>query len=64
MAKLHLVCDKCNTTKFELQKSVGYTNNRYECVCSHCGELIATIDDYSVSWVTEEEDTNDSNPTA
>lgn len=64
MAKLHLVCDKCNTTKFEFQKAVGYSHNTYECICSHCGKFIATINDYNINWVTKEEDTNDSNPTA
>lgn len=64
MAKLQLVCDKCNTYKFEIQKDVEYSNTRYECICSHCGKRIATVDNYSVNWVTEEEDTDDSNPTA
>ena len=64
MARLHLVCDKCNTYKFELQKVVGIPHNTYECICSHCGKLIATIDNYSINWVTEEEKADDSNPTA
>lgn len=62
MANLRLVCDNCDSTAFNIQRDTQH--NAYECICADCGKLIATIGNYSVNWVTEEEDTNDSNPTA
>ena len=64
MAKLHLVCDECDSTTFKIQKIAGHYNDNYECVCSECGKLIATIGSYNVNWITEEEKADDSNPTA
>ena len=64
MAKLYLVCDKCDSTTFKIQKSEGQYNGTYGCICAECGKPIATINDYNIDWVTEEEDTDDSNPTA
>lgn len=64
MAKLRLVYNNCDSTTFNIQKSAQYANADYECICAECGKFIATIGNYSVDWVTEEEDTNDSNPTA
>ena len=64
MAKLYLVCDKCDSTTFKIQKIAGNYNDNYECVCSECGKPIATIGNYSVDWITEEEKADDSNPTA
>lgn len=64
MAKLHLVCDECDSTTFKIQKIAGHYNDNYECVCSECGKPIATIGNYSVNWITEEEKADDSNPTA
>lgn len=64
MGNLRLVCNNCDSTTFNIQRSAQYSNADYECVCADCGKLVATIGNYSVNWVTEEEDTNDSNPTA
>ena len=62
MAKLYLVCDKCDSTTFKIQKiEDAYI---YECVCANCGKPIATISDYNINWVTEGEKADDSNPTA
>ena len=63
MAKLHLVCSNCDSTAFNIQKSAQYANADYECICAECGKPIATIGNYSVNWITEEEDTDDSDPT-
>ena len=64
MAKLHLVCDKCASTTFKIQKIAGHYNDNYECACSECGKPIATIGNYNVNWITEEEKADDSDPTA
>ena len=64
MAKLYLVCDKCDSTTFKIQKIAGQYNGTYGCICAECGKHIATLNDYNIDWVTEEEDTDDSNPTA
>lgn len=64
MAKLHLVCDNCDSTAFRIQKIAGHYNDKYECVCSECDKPIATIDNYSINWITEEEKADDSDPTA
>ena len=64
MAKLQLVCSNCDSTAFNIQKIAGHYNDNYECVCSECGEPIATIGSYNVNWITEEEKADDSNPTA
>ena len=64
MAKLYLVCDKCDSTTFKIQKIAGHYNGIYGCICAECGKHIATLNDYNIDWVTEEEDTDDSNPTA
>lgn len=63
MAKLHLVCDECDSTTFKIQKIAGRYNDNYECVCSECGKPIATICNYNVNWITEEEKADDSDPT-
>ncbi len=63
MADLRLVCNNCDSTAFNIQKSVEYSNADYECICAECGKHIATIGNYSVNWVTEEENTDGSNPT-
>ena len=64
MAKLHLVCDKCDSTTFKIQKIAGDYRANYECVCADCGKPIATINDYNINWVTEEDKADDSDPTA
>ena len=64
MAKLYLVCDKCDSTTFKIQKIAGQYNGTYGCICAECGKHIATINDYNIDWVTEEEKADDSNPTA
>lgn len=64
MAKLYLICDECDSTTFKIQKIAGDYNANYECVCADCGKPIATISDYSINWVTEEEKADDSDPTA
>ncbi len=64
MGNLRLVCNNCDSTTFNIQKSVEDSHADYECICAECGKHIATIGNYSVNWVTEEEDTDDSNPTA
>lgn len=64
MGNLRLVCNNCDSTTFNIQKVAQYGNADYECICAECGKHIATIGNYSVKWVTEEEDTDDSNPTA
>lgn len=64
MAKLHLICDECDSTTFKIQKIAGDYNANYECVCADCGKPIATISDYNINWVTEEEKADDSDPTA
>ena len=64
MAKLYLVCDKCDSNTFKIQKIAGQYNGTYGCICAECGKHIATINDYNIDWVTEEGDTDDSNPTA
>ena len=64
MAKLHLVCSNCDSTAFNIQKIAGNYNGNYGCICAECGKPIATINDYNIDWVTEEEKADDSNPTA
>lgn len=64
MANFKMFCDKCGSTLFKLQRSAEYSNSKVECICSRCNKHMATIDDYNVNWITEEEDTDDSNPTA
>mgnify|MGYP007077996638 FL=1 len=64
MGNLRLVCSNCDSTTFNIQKSAQYATADYECICAECGKLIATIGNYNINWVTKEEDTNDSNPTA
>lgn len=61
MANLRLVCDNCDSTAFNIQRDTQH--NAYECICADCGKHIATIGGYSVNWVTEEENTDGSNPT-
>ena len=63
MAKLQLVCSNCDSTTFNIQKIAGHYNDNYECACSECGKPIATIGNYSVDWITEEEKADDSDPT-
>ena len=63
MAKLRLVCSNCDSTTFNIQKIAGHYNDNYECACSECGKPIATIGNYSVDWITEEEKADDSDPT-
>ena len=64
MATLRLVCDNCDSTTFNIQRGAQQSYIDYECICAECGKRIATIGGYSVNWVTEEENTDDSNPTA
>lgn len=59
MAKLRLVCSNCDSPTFNIQKSAQYANADYECICAKCGKPIATIGNYSVDWITEEEDTDE-----
>ena len=64
MAKLQLVCSNCDSTTFNIQKIAGHYNDNYGCICAECGKSIATLNDYNIDWVTEEEKADDSNPTA
>lgn len=64
MAKLYLGCDKCDSTTFKIQKIAGITMVSMDVFCAECGKHIATLNDYNIDWVTEEEDTDDSNPAA
>ena len=63
MGNLRLVCSNCDSTTFNIQKIAGHYNDNYECACSECGKPIATIGNYSVDWITEEEKGYDSDPT-
>ena len=63
MGNLRLVCNNCDSTAFNIQKSAQYANADYECICADCGKHIATINDYNIDWVTEEEKADDSDPT-
>ena len=63
MGNLRLVCNNCDSTAFNIQKSAQYANADYECICAECGKPIATIGSYNVNWITEEEKADDSDPT-
>ena len=56
MGTLRLVCDKCDSTSFNIKRDAD--TNTYECICEYCGEHIATISGYGINWVTEDKEDN------